>query len=132
MSLIFLASTDMGSTRNTSRFIGPFLTWLKPNISAEAIHDVQVAVRKAGHVIGYAILATLTLRALNRGLFNAWTGRSAAMAAGMTVACAFCDEFHQSMVPTRMGSGWDVLIDAMGGVVGLSVVWTIGRVKRTW
>jgi VanZ family protein len=65
MSLIFLASTDLASAQHTSRFIGPFLSWIVPNVSPEATQAVQFFVRKAAHVTEYAILAALLLRAFS-------------------------------------------------------------------
>jgi hypothetical protein len=81
MALIFLASTDLGSTQHTSRIIGPLLQFFWPDISAEAIQAVQLAVRKALHLTGYAILAALLWRALQRGFFiNGWSCKSARIA----------------------------------------------------
>jgi hypothetical protein len=35
--LIFVGSTDLMSAEQTSRFLVPFLRWLKPEISAQAL-----------------------------------------------------------------------------------------------
>ena len=63
MGLIFCGSTDVLSSQRTSRFIGPFLRWLNPNISEETISAVQTVVRKGGHVTEYSVLAALIWRA---------------------------------------------------------------------
>jgi VanZ family protein len=133
MALIFTASTDLGSTRQTSRIIGPFLRFFSPDVSDETIHNVQVAVRKAGHVTGYAILAMLLWRACQKGfLRSGWNWRSAQISEAIAIAYALTDEFHQSFVPSRMASGWDVLIDSAGAAAGLAAIWTVGRMRRKW
>lgn len=120
--VIFVASTDLMSAQHTSRFIGPFLRWFVPDITAENIAAVQLVVRKAAHVTEYAILAALLLRAL-RGTRPAPRGRDAALAAAVAVTCAAADEYHQSFVATRTGSPVDVTIDAIGAVIGTTLCW---------
>ena len=47
------------SAEHTSRFLVPFLLWLKPGISVETVALIQFCVRKAAHLTEYAILALL-------------------------------------------------------------------------
>jgi VanZ family protein len=133
MAVIFTASTDLGSTQHTSKWIGAVLRFFNPDVSTETILRVQVGVRKTGHFTGYAIFATLIWRARQRGFFvNGWNAKSAYFAEGLATIYAVSDEWHQSWVPTRMASGWDVLIDASGAALALSVIWMIGRFRRKW
>lgn len=133
MALIFGASTDLGSMQHTSRIIGPVLRFFSPNVSDETVHDVQVAVRKTGHLSGYAVLAALVWRAKQKGIFvNGWNWRTARFAEIAAALYAVTDEFHQSFVPTREASIWDVLIDSTGAAVGLTVIWMLGRWRRKW
>lgn len=133
MALIFTASTDLGSTQHTSRIIGPLLRFFSPNVSDETIHDVQVLVRKAGHMTGYAVLSALVWRARQRSFFlNKWNWPAAGFTEGVCIAYAISDEFHQSFVPSRMASAWDVLIDATGAALALAAIWTIGRMRAKW
>src|SRR5206468_13038871 len=67
LGVIFLASTDLMSAEHTSRFLGPFLRWLKPDVTADAIAKVQLFLRKVAHLTEYAILATLLWRAVYSG-----------------------------------------------------------------
>ena len=119
-AVIMVASTDLMSAQHTSRFIGPFLRWISPDISPAAVLQVQLFVRKAAHVVEYAILATLLLRALraSRGTMR-WRDASAALA--LAAACAITDEFHQSFVASRTGSPVDVVIDICGALAGLTI-----------
>ena len=120
--IMFVASTDLMSAEHTSRFIGPFLQWLIPAIAPETIRTVQFAVRKAAHVIEYAVLATLLLRAI-RGGRPELRLPSAVLAVALAVAWAVLDEYHQSLVASRTGSPGDVLIDTAGAVLGATGYW---------
>ncbi|HSH39001.1 MAG TPA: VanZ family protein [Chthoniobacterales bacterium] len=127
MLLIFIASTDLMSAQHTSRFIGPFLRWISPNVSAETIAAVQFGVRKAAHVTEYAILAALVLRALHRGWDDVrWSRALVALATAISYAAV--DEYHQSFVASRTGSPADVAIDACGAAIGVSIwCWAVSR-----
>jgi len=125
MALIFGASTDLMSSSRTSRFIGPVLRWVFPEISDPAIRQVQLAVRKAAHVTEYAILALLLYRAMRRTLERSpeiWCRQCAGWAFGIALIYAASDEWHQSFVPSRGGTIHDVLIDGAGAALGL-VLW---------
>jgi VanZ family protein len=124
MSLIFLASTDLASAQHTSRFIGPLLGWIVPNVSAETIQAVQFFVRKAAHVTEYAILAALLLRAFSTGE-RRLRGRDACLAVLIAGTCAAIDEFHQSFVASRTGAVGDVMIDISGAILGAAICWAI-------
>lgn len=124
MAVICVASTDLMSAQHTSRFIGPFLLWLNPDISPETIRAVQFAVRKAGHVTEYAILAALLLRGLHRDS-GALSPRHALWALAIASAYAALDEYHQSFVASRTGSPSDILIDASGALLGVVIWWWV-------
>lgn len=124
MIFIFIGSTDLMSAEQTSRFIGPFLRWLAPDITDATIASVQLFVRKAAHVAEYAILSVLLLRALRQHLLAA---RGVAFV--LTALYAVLDEFHQSFVPSRTGSPWDVLTDCIGALLGLVIYVRLTRRK---
>jgi VanZ family protein len=120
MAVIFFASGDLMSAEHTSRFLVPFLLWLKPDISPEALAEIHFCVRKAAHVTEYAILALFVGRAIFRGA-NTNRARSI-LFVGAWIACvlvAASDEFHQSFVASRGASPWDVMIDSAGAILGL-------------
>ena len=125
MAVIFWASSDAESGRRGSRLLGPLLRWLMPGASSATLDEVIFLVRKLAHVSEYAVLAVLACR-----LFRVWPGPSASgglsrpslMAWGFCVLYAASDEWHQSFVPTRVGTLWDVLIDAVGAGLGLAAV----------
>jgi len=117
MSLIFLASGDLMSAEHTSRFIGPFLRWLIPDVLPATIAAVQFFVRKCAHVTEYAILAALLYRAFRQsGKLRRFAGVISFFIAGVY---ASLDEFHQSFIPSRTGAIQDVMIDCVGAFFGL-------------
>lgn len=125
MLVIFCASGDLMSSEHTSRFIGPFLRWFSPNIAEADIASVQLVVRKCAHLAGYAILAALLYRAFRQGRYH--FGRAAAFAFLIAAIYAALDEFHQSFVPSRTASPWDVMIDCFGAAIGLALCLTLRR-----
>jgi VanZ family protein len=135
MSLIFGMSTNAGAPNNTSRIIGPIVRWLVPGISDEALGRVVFTVRKTSHVAEYAVLALLCWRARRkpmRGDARPWNWAEAAFAFAFAVAFAASDEWHQSFVPSRQASAWDVLLDAGGAALGLFVLRRLGRWFKRW
>lgn len=129
------------SAEHTSRFLIPFLHWLKPDFSPEALAQVHFVLRKLGHVTEYAILAMLFWRALRRetdpqikAILRLRSGQTLFLSVWILCAIfAGTDEFHQSFVPSR-GAAWsDVMIDSAGAIFGLLISAGIarGRDKRS-
>lgn len=122
LGVIFLGSADLLSAEHTSRFIAPFLGWLKPDISPEALASIHLVVRKCAHVCEYAVLALLLFRAaictrnLKRSMpivyVSVWVG---------CFLVATTDEFHQAFVASRGASARDVMIDGAGAILGLLI-----------
>jgi VanZ family protein len=132
MVLIFLGSTDVLSAEHTSRFLVPFLRWLNPQISLAALVEIQLAVRKLGHLMEYAILAMLLWRALRPG--TVWTAKTSILFALTLLGCAIfaaSDEFHQAFVPSRTSSTHDVMIDVCGALTGLMICLIFARRRES-
>ena len=74
--------------------------------------DLDTILRKGAHMIEYAILGLLLLRALGREL--------PALAVGISYAIS--DEIHQHFVRARHASPVDVLIDTVGLAIGIFLI----------
>src|SRR5262249_2961672 len=126
-ALIFIGSTDILSGSNTNPFLKPLLVSVFPHASESTLAFLIFAVRKAGHLTEYAFLALLAARAIHsssrRFLSLHWFAGSILFVA----LYASSDEFHQSFVPTRGASIYDVLIDTVGGMIGLLIFWVWQR-----
>lgn len=76
-------------------------------------------VKKGGHMLGYGLLA------LSYWYAFAWVGNKRWLAWFLACLYACTDEFHQSFVPGRHSSLWDILIfDNLGAMISL---WLAGR-----
>jgi len=123
--LIAIESTAMLSSANTSRILYPLLHFLFGMDAVRFIfwHNI---IRKTGHVVGYGILSILLFRAWRATLpamTNAnWTLRWANIAILGTAFVASLDEWHQSFIPSRTGTIWDVLLDTCAGITAQLLV----------
>jgi len=111
---------------------GPALIWMAAIFGLSSIGTneppdtrlLTIVIKKAGHVIEYALLAALYVRAITGGrrpLLGALTA-----SAVLAVLYAASDEIHQTYIPGRHGQSLDVGIDLGGALLGL-FLW-----KRWW
>ena len=127
LGVIFIGSTNLMSAEHTSRFIVPFLLWLKPGMSPRTIWLILITARKCAHVIEYAILAVLLWRAVRSVALRTKTSiLFGAVLLGSAVFAA-SDEFHQIFVKSRTPSARDVFLDVAGALLGLLIGATFAR-----
>lgn len=123
-ALIFVASGDQASGEHTSRFVLPLFHRLLPCLTPQQHDALLLATRKVAHLTEYAILAILIWRALHNRT-DVPPSQTSLRVAWLTflicVLYAITDEVHQSFVPSRIGSPFDVVIDAVGAFMGLLV-----------
>ena len=111
----------------------PPLVWMGLIFAFSAQPDLPQApgpwldtlVKKVSHALSYGLLAWLYGRALSRS-----TRTSAAvrvLSAGLAVAYALTDEYHQSFVPGRHGRWLDVAIDGVGACSAMLLDWWMER-----
>jgi VanZ family protein len=85
-----------------------------PSYEIPNLGGFDLAVKKLGHMAGYAILAAAYLYALGkerpRAPWLAWL---------LAVIFAASDELHQSFVPGRNAAWFDVIIDSVGAGLGI-------------
>jgi VanZ family protein len=102
----------------TSRWL-PVLVWAGVIFAFSSIPSLNsglgtwdYVLRKGAHMTEYAILAVLLVRATGA---YAW-------AFALAVAYAASDEVHQIFVRGRHGSPLDVGIDAVGALIGITLL----------
>lgn len=129
IAVIFAASSTIGASDNTSRFIRPFLEWLLPNSSPDSITVIHGYIRKLAHFTEYAFLAFFAFRAfansrirVARTFWYVWTFLTVVGVAGF-------DEFNQSRNPARTGSIYDVMIDCAGAAAMILAVAVFRRLR---
>ena len=122
LGVIYVGSTNVMSAEHTSRYIVPFLLWLKPGMSPKAIWTILVVARKCAHVTEYAVLALLLWRALRN--VPVLRTKMLVVFGAVLLGCALfaaSDEFHQTFVKSRTPSVRDVLLDVAGALLGLLI-----------
>jgi len=82
-------------------------------------------IKKGAHMIGYGLLAISCWRAFDFKEEKGW------IAWLIAVLYAVTDEYHQSFVPGRNPSIWDVIIfDNLGAMILLGLIGLYRKVKR--
>jgi VanZ family protein len=135
MTVIFAGSSDSASFHHSSRLLAPLLHWLAPNLSPEQIDHIVYLFRKCCHLAEYAIMAVLFWWALRKPVWNdprPWSWMEARRALLCVLLYASSDEFHQLFVPTREGRVTDVMIDTVGGAIGLVALWVVWTLWKRW
>ena len=133
MWIIFSASGDRLSFQHSSRIIGPLVRWLFPHLADEMVHAIVVSIRKFAHLFEYAVLALLLWRALRKPRWRdapPWRWSEARLALALVALYAASDEFHQTFVRAREGCLRDVLLDTVGGALGLLGLWAVFSYRR--
>jgi len=97
-----------------------FLLSSQPDLSPITPFHFQ-GMDKIAHAVAYGIFAILVRRAALPSPRATLIGWLVPLLYGMT------DEFHQSFVPGRDMSIWDLLADAVGALLALAVVTCIRR-----
>jgi len=135
MSLIYAGSSDSKSYQHSSGLVEPFLHWLFPHMTQAHVEAIHHVIRKCAHLTEYAILGILLWRAIRKPVRNdprPWNRREAFYAIIIVFLYASSDEIHQIFVPTRTALVSDVFIDTTGAIIGLFVLWSLGRTLKWW
>lgn len=119
MGVIAILSSDLGSMKHMLAIMPRFVReWIAAGFTGEGPTPEGVwGIRKLAHIVTYAVLGILAIRWV-----HAWAGVGRRIWLGTIVLCvlyASLDEVHQSFVPSRTASGFDVLFDLFGAVVGM-------------
>lgn len=124
MIIIFIFSHDSGSTSTikSNIFVDRFYNIFNFNINRRLLTKI---IRKSAHISLYALLGFSVSNYLidfnkkiyiNNILF--------------ILIYSISDEVHQLFIPNRSGSIIDILIDLIGGIIGI-ILWRIYEEKRT-
>lgn len=81
---------------------------------------------KLAHVVVYAILGMLCLRAMRRTT-DMGTWKTGALSVLIVLGYGVSDEIHQMFVPKRSSDVLDVLADVVGGTLGVIL---LSRIRR--
>ena len=116
--VLALFSTDTFSAEHTGGILLKIIHAFYGGISQQRMEEMNFLVRKSAHFSGYGLLSALAFFSW-RATFPSvrpWSFRWVALALALTLAAASLDEFHQSFVPSRTSSPWDVVLDMVGAL----------------
>ena len=114
-------------TSGPLRWLWVHLFGFVSNANWENIHHY---IRKCGHFTGYGLIGVACLRAWRMTLYNSHFLEDAFLATIGTALVASLDEYHQSFLPNRTGSPYDVLIDCSGALTLQLLVFLYWRFWR--
>jgi VanZ family protein len=116
IGIIILESTKWFGSDHTSHPLRWFWEILFGAVSNARWYVIHHMIRKSGHFIGYGLIGLTWLRAWWMTLPHSRFFQDAFLALLGTALVASCDEFHQSYLPNRTSSIWDVLLDCSGAI----------------
>ncbi len=129
--LIAISSSDAFSASNTSHLLRPLVEKILGPLPDHSWKVLLFSIRKVGHFFAYGTVSVVYFRAwrmtfrLNRTYSSVTASlRAAAVALLSTLVLSGLDEFHQSFLPQRTGSPFDVLLDMCGAITCQLIVFT--------
>jgi VanZ family protein len=118
LCLIAVCSSDRLSSAHTKGILWRVLHAAFPSLSYPSFEVLHHFIRKSAHFAFYGVLSWFAFRSWRATLQGRarWTFQWSGLALALTLATAILDEFHQTFVPSRTGSPYDVLLDMMGAL----------------
>jgi len=130
IGLILIESTEaLGADRTIGPLHRLWVALFGPVSGArwDAIHHL---IRKTGHFVGYGLIGLAWLRAWWLTLPRSHFLPDAVLALLGTGLMASLDEWHQSGLPNRNGTPWDVALDCGGAIVLQLAVYVFMRTLK--
>jgi VanZ family protein len=130
ITVIFLESTAWMGADHTSGPLRKLFESLFGRVGDHAWEFIHHVIRKCGHFLGYGFMGLAWLRAWWMTLPGSHFLPDAGLALLGTALVASCDEWHQSFLPNRTGTPWDVLLDCSGALTLQVLVYVFMRMFR--
>lgn len=130
IGVIMLESTEWFGSDHTSGPLRAIWQAIFGHVSDARWEVIHHYLRKSGHFIGYGMVGLAWLRAWWMTMPHSRFLTDAVLALLGTAAVASADEYHQSFLPNRTSSPWDVLLDCTGAITLQVVVYIFLRTVR--
>jgi VanZ family protein len=127
IAVIVIESTEAFGADHTSGPLRRIWEAIFGSVSDPRWDDIHHYIRKSGHFIGYGCIGLAWLRAWWMTLPKSRFLLDAFLALLGTALVASSDEWHQSFLPNRTSSVWDVLLDCTGAIVLQLIVYILMR-----
>ena len=127
---IGIESTPFFGSDRTSGPLQRFVEMFTGPLTQPQWWRLHMVIRKCGHFAGYGLVSAAWFRAfwMTWGTHRTRTRRRLSahvLAMAGTFLVASADEFHQTFLPNRTGTPWDVLIDCCGALLAQLVIFLI-------
>jgi VanZ family protein len=131
IGIIVVESTTWFGSDHTSHPLRWLWEAIFGPVSKAHWHFIHHIIRKTGHFFGYGFIGVAWLRAWWMTLPHSHFLEDAFLALIGTSLVASLDELHQSYLPNRTGSPWDVLLDCCGAIALQLAVYIYLRVFKS-
>lgn len=127
---IAVESQPIFGADHTSGPLQRLVEWFTGPLTQPQWWRLHLIIRKTGHFTGYGLVSLTWFRAVWM-TYRTERSRSARkvtahlLAMLGTLAVASADEFHQTFLPNRTGTPWDVLIDCTGALLVQIVIFLV-------
>jgi VanZ family protein len=128
--VILFESTEMMGADHTSGPLRKIFEALFGPVGNESWEFLHHVIRKTGHFTGYGAIGLAWLRAWWMTLPHSRFLQDSCLALLGTATIASLDEWHQTFLPNRTGSPYDVLLDCCGALTLQLIVYVYMRVAR--
>jgi VanZ family protein len=128
-AVIFSMSTDTFSSEHTASIFSPLLHWLLPHLSDQQFNTIHNFIRKSAHFTEYFIFYLFLYRGV-RGARTGWRWIWGLSAWFVAAGYSALDEIHQAFVVSRTASAYDSLLDSIGALFGLAILYLWFRLRR--
>jgi VanZ family protein len=123
IAVIALESTKYFGADRTSHPLRALFQALFGPVGNARWDEIHHYIRKSGHFLGYGGLGLTWLRAWRMTLTRLPFLSDAGLALAGTALVAGWDEWHQTFLPNRTGTPWDVMLDCCGAFFMLWVAY---------
>jgi VanZ family protein len=130
IAMIFVESTEWMGADHTTGPLRSLFQAIFGSVSDAEWNIIHHYIRKSGHFVGYGLIGLAWLRAWWMTLPHSRFIPDACLALLGTALIAIADEYHQSFLPNRTSSPWDVLIDCCGAITLQLMVYLFMRTAR--
>jgi len=127
IAVIACESTEFMGADHTSGPLRAIYQAIFGHVSDTRWEMVHHYIRKSGHFTGYGFIGLAWLRAWWFTLPHSRFRTDAFLALMGTALIASCDEWHQTFLPNRTGTPWDVLLDCTGAIALQLIVYLLMR-----
>lgn len=123
LAMFFFTRQDVSGAGHTAQLLARLL----PHLSGAELRQLVFLLRKAGHVLAYALLTFLVYRAASRT--KKLQGRPVLVSMLFSLLVAAGDESFQIRLQHRSGMFNDVLIDGLGISAAAAMLWLRVRLQ---